>query len=98
MDTPVDLYVASKDNVPATRWSPYTSDLLRAMPGHWQLTELAGAYVNGNGRCLNVSSERRDASDRPRYRRAGPWARRIIQASRQYRVGLEMRSTSCASR
>src|SRR5260370_21360510 len=34
-----------------------TSDLLRAMPGHWQLRELAGAYVNGNGRCLNVSSE-----------------------------------------
>src|SRR5258706_13835965 len=33
------------------------SDLLRAMPGHWQLRELAGAYVNGNGRCLNVSSE-----------------------------------------
>src|SRR5260370_11846429 len=26
------------------------SDLLRAMPGHWQLRELAGAYVNGNGR------------------------------------------------
>src|SRR6266404_2350382 len=23
------------------------SDLLRAMPGHWQLRELAGAYVNG---------------------------------------------------
>src|SRR5438093_3103118 len=33
------------------------SDLLRAMPGHWQLRELAGAYVNGNGRRLNVSSE-----------------------------------------
>src|SRR5216683_6743127 len=33
------------------------SDLLRAMPGHWQLRELAGAYVNGNGRCLKVSSE-----------------------------------------
>src|SRR5213594_1724132 len=33
------------------------SDLLRAMLGHWQLRELAGAYVNGNGRCLNVSSE-----------------------------------------
>src|SRR5258708_34749964 len=33
------------------------SDLLRAMPGHWQLRELAGAYANGNGRCLNVSSE-----------------------------------------
>src|SRR6266849_4849905 len=33
------------------------SDLLRAMPGHWQLRELAGAYVNGNGRCRNVSSE-----------------------------------------
>ena len=33
------------------------SDLLRAMPGHWPLTELAGAYVNGSGRCLNVSSE-----------------------------------------
>src|SRR5713101_8688237 len=32
-------------------------DLLQAMPGHWQLRELAGAYVNGNGRCLNVSSE-----------------------------------------
>src|SRR6266478_8003234 len=32
-------------------------DLLRAMPGHWQLRELAGAYVNGNGRYLNVSSE-----------------------------------------
>src|SRR5260370_33678455 len=26
------------------------SDLLRAMPGHWQLRELAGAYVIGNGR------------------------------------------------
>src|SRR5258706_15733649 len=33
------------------------SDLLRAIPGHWQLRELAGAYINGNGRCLNVSSE-----------------------------------------
>src|SRR5881296_2101538 len=33
------------------------SDLLRAMPGPWRLRELAGAYVNGNGRCLNVSSE-----------------------------------------
>src|SRR5258707_3356392 len=33
------------------------SDLLRAMPGHWQLREVAGAYVNGSGRCLNVSSE-----------------------------------------
>src|SRR3989442_10552057 len=33
------------------------SDLLRAMPGHWQLRELAGAYVNGNGRCVKVSSE-----------------------------------------
>src|SRR5260370_42497193 len=30
------------------RFTP--SDLLRAMPGHWQLRELAGAYVNGNGR------------------------------------------------
>src|SRR5437867_13055418 len=28
------------------------SDLLRAMPGHWQLRELAGAYVYANGRCL----------------------------------------------
>ena len=27
------------------------------MPGHWQLREPAGAYVNGNGRCLNVSNE-----------------------------------------
>jgi len=27
------------------------------MPGHWQLRELAGAYVYANGRCLNVSSE-----------------------------------------
>src|SRR2546426_12692949 len=33
------------------------SDLLRAMPGPWRLRELVGAYVNGNGRCLNVSSE-----------------------------------------
>src|SRR5438034_9845082 len=33
------------------------SDLLRAVPGHLQLGELAGAYVNGNGRCLNVSRE-----------------------------------------
>src|SRR5207247_8580894 len=33
------------------------SDLLWAMPGQWQLRELAGAYVNGNGRCLKVWSE-----------------------------------------
>ena len=25
------------------------------MPGPWQLRELAGAYVKGNGRCLNAS-------------------------------------------
>ena len=29
-------------------------DLRRAMPGHWQLRELAGAFVNGNGRCLRI--------------------------------------------
>src|SRR5688572_6861015 len=33
------------------------SALLRAMPGRWRSRELAGAYVNGNGRCLNESSE-----------------------------------------
>jgi hypothetical protein len=48
------------------------SDLLRAMPGHWQLRELAGAYVNGNGRFLNVSSEparcNRPASNAPSSR------------------------------
>jgi len=57
VDTPVDLYVASKDKVPATRWSLYT---LRPAPGY------AGALaIDGTGwrlrqwqwRCLNVSSE-----------------------------------------
>src|SRR5712692_6248254 len=43
------------------------SDPLRAMPGHWQLRELAGAYANGNGRCLNVSSERRRPRAAPSY-------------------------------
>src|SRR5205809_5327675 len=28
------------------------SDLLRAMPGHWQLRESAGAYAYAHGRCL----------------------------------------------
>jgi 4'-phosphopantetheinyl transferase len=41
MDTPVDLYVASKDKVPATRWSLYT---LRPAPGY------AGALaIDGTG-------------------------------------------------
>ena len=41
MDTPVDLYVASKDQVPATRWSLYT---LRPAPGY------AGALaIDGTG-------------------------------------------------
>jgi 4'-phosphopantetheinyl transferase len=41
MGTPVDLYVASKDDVPATRWSLYT---LRPAPGY------AGALaIDGTG-------------------------------------------------
>jgi hypothetical protein len=35
------------------------------MPGHWQLRELAGAYVNGNGGCLNVSRRNRVSLDFP---------------------------------
>src|SRR2546427_5020483 len=33
------------------------SDLLLDTPGHWQSRELAGVYVNGNGRRLNVSND-----------------------------------------
>src|SRR3989449_9276186 len=58
------------------------SDLLRAMPGPWRLRELAGAYVNGNGRCLNVSSEparcNRPASNAARWPPSSPpgWSSR----------------------
>src|SRR5437867_2734714 len=63
------------------------SDLLRAMPGHWQLRELAGAYVNGNGRCLNVSSEparchRPGSNARPAERSTADVAPRSLRLQR----------------
>src|SRR5207247_8864750 len=45
--------------------------LLLAMPGHWQLRELVGAYVNGNGRRTIVENrETAKSSDAPHGARA----------------------------
>src|SRR6266516_881143 len=47
------------------------SVLLRAMPGHLQLRELVGAYVNGNGkRTIVENRETAKSSDAPHGARA----------------------------
>jgi len=65
------------------------SDLLRAMPGHWQLRELAGAYANGNGRRLNLTSE-------PEMQLAG--LERLVQLNGAPRPSNDERRTTLPNR